>query len=272
MKYQLICIDVDGTLYNDAKIIPAANVAALARAHAAGMTICITTGRMYHYGDLYGSLLGIPTVTISSNGAYVRLKDQVLHHEPLGSAALMTLYRILGEHRLLTHYNEWNTLLSEGDIGDGNGYLAANRKLPPEKRIEIILRPDLRSLMEERGDRVLKSISFGDRDALSRARKALETHSAFDVVSSAPGNIEVFRKGVSKARGIEQLARHLAIPREAILAIGDGENDISMLTYAGTGVAMGNATADVRAAADLVTATNNEAGLAQAVEKLCFGD
>ncbi len=67
--YKLICIDVDGTLYNDQKVIPTENITAIQEAAARGILVAITTGRMYHYGHLYGGMLGIDSLTIASNGA-----------------------------------------------------------------------------------------------------------------------------------------------------------------------------------------------------------
>jgi len=82
----------------------------------------------------------------------------------------------------------------------------------------------------------------------------------------SPNFADVFPTGGGKDRGIEALIRHLGIQREETIAFGDGENDISMLEYAGVGVAMGNASDKVKARADYVTSSVDEDGVARAVE------
>ena len=82
----------------------------------------------------------------------------------------------------------------------------------------------------------------------------------------SPNFADVFPAGGGKDRGIEAICRHLGIAREETIAFGDGENDISMLEYAGVGVAMGNSSDRVKASADYVTASVDEDGVARAVE------
>lgn len=76
--------------------------------------------------------------------------------------------------------------------------------------------------------------------------------------------------GSTKREGVERLAKMLGVKREEIVAFGDNSNDIGMLQWAGTGVAVGNAAESVQAAADMVTARNDEGGFAKALEKILF--
>ena len=78
-------------------------------------------------------------------------------------------------------------------------------------------------------------------------------------------------KGVTKAYGIQLLAQELGIEQAEVMAIGDEENDLSMIAYAGVGVAMGNAISAVKEAADVVTATNEEDGVAKIVSEYVLG-
>ena len=271
-KYKLICIDVDGTLYNDQKIIPQENIKAIQEAAAKGILIAITTGRMYHYGHLYGGMLGVDTLTIASNGAFVKYQGQVLNHQSLSLEDMLFIREKIDRYGLFAHYNTWNALLCRGDIGDGNGYLAANMKLPEDRRIEIVVTEDLEAEFRKREDEFLKAIvlSRGDHAALKGLREEFRDHPRLTVVASSKDNIEIFRKDVSKARGIETLIRTLGIEKEQVMAIGDEENDLPMIRYAGLGVAMGNASREVKDAADYITETNNLAGVAKAIRKFCL--
>jgi len=270
-KIKLICIDVDGTLYNDDKNIPEENIKAIQKAHEKGIQIAITTGRMFNYGKLYGGLLGVPTLTIASNGAFVKYKDQILNHQSISSTDLPFMISAVKNSGLFAHFNAWNTLLCEGDLGDGNGYVKANGLLPDGDRIEMIVTEDLEKSLRDTGN-ILKAIVFskGDQEALLKLRKVFENHPTLQTVSSSKHNLEIFRKDVSKAVGIEKLMEHLGIRQEEVMAIGDEENDLPMISFAGLGIAMGNASQAVKEAASYITATNNEAGVAKAIEKFCL--
>ena len=85
-------------------------------------------------------------------------------------------------------------------------------------------------------------------------------------MKSAPYYFEVLNKEASKGAAVANLAQHLGIDQDEIMAIGDNENDLSMIEYAGFGVAMGNAVPLVKEAANVVTKTNEEHGVAEAIK------
>jgi len=89
----------------------------------------------------------------------------------------------------------------------------------------------------------------------------------FHTIRSQPILFEILPKGVNKASGLKALAEHLGIPREQIMAIGDENNDIEMIEYAGLGVAMGNAPDSIKALADVTTTSNEEDGVATAIKR-----
>ena len=89
----------------------------------------------------------------------------------------------------------------------------------------------------------------------------------FSVYRSDPYFLEILPRGIDKGQSLERLLEHLGLPREALIACGDGYNDLSMIQYAGLGVAMENAVLPVRKEADYVTASNNEDGVAEVIEK-----
>jgi Cof subfamily protein (haloacid dehalogenase superfamily) len=87
------------------------------------------------------------------------------------------------------------------------------------------------------------------------------------VVKSAPYFLEVLNKQAHKGAAVKNLAEHLGIKQEEVMAIGDNENDLTMVEYAGIGVAMANATENVKNAADVLTASNEEDGVAEVINK-----
>lgn len=271
-KYKMICIDVDGTLYNDDKIIPLENIKAIQEAASKGIQTVITTGRMLNYGYLYGEMLGVDTLTIAANGAYVKYGEEVVLHENLPLEDALLIMRKLEKYNLFSHYYGKNLLLCKGDLGDGNGYVYANTQLPEDKKFEIVVTDNLEKELYKRENDILKALIFskGDLELLKKVREEFKDLPQFEVVSSSKYNIEILKSGVSKARGIEMLINRLGIAKEEVIAIGDEENDLPMIRYVGMGVAMGNATMAVKKAAKMITETNNDAGVAKAIRALCL--
>jgi hypothetical protein len=105
---------------------------------------------------------------------------------------------------------------------------------------------------------------FTDRE---KVRKFLLSNPAIDVVSGGYNNLEFTRAGVNKGVGLHRLAEILGVDPAATMAIGDTENDLSIIRAAGIGVAMGNATDAVKAQADYITSSNEEDGVACAIDR-----
>lgn len=110
-----------------------------------------------------------------------------------------------------------------------------------------------------------------DLDGREVLRKELMAIPELSISSSVYNNLEVNAKGADKGAALLWLADYLGIDREETMSFGDGENDIPMIKAAGIGVAMGNALDTVKAAADTVTLTNDEDGVAAAIRKFIFG-
>lgn len=115
-----------------------------------------------------------------------------------------------------------------------------------------------------------KILLMGDEEQLSEFETFIpqEWRDEFYVVRSQKYLVEVLKKGVNKAFGLEKLAAKLNIKPSEIAAIGDAANDIEMLEYAGLAIAMGNASKEVKAIADIVTDTNENNGVIKAIDKL----
>ena len=102
-------------------------------------------------------------------------------------------------------------------------------------------------------------------------RSAMEKIDGLEINSSWWDNLEMLEAGVHKGAAVRALAERLNLPMEQVMAIGDNENDLSMFEVAGLSVAMGNGTDRAKESADWVTLTNEEDGVAHAIEKAVFG-
>ncbi|MCR5743434.1 MAG: Cof-type HAD-IIB family hydrolase [Lachnospiraceae bacterium] len=260
MNYKMIAMDLDDTLTTSEKVISPKTYARLMEAQEKGMIIVLASGRtvigMSKLADelkldKYGGYV------LAFNGARIinwRTKEEV-YTLPVPSGSLSAIFDLCEEHKmpLLTHEND-HLVVEEPE----NPYIIAEAKINqmPIQKID-----SFRSYIDFP---VYKFIAVGDGDYLATKepilREALAP--ACDVYRSTPYFMEIVASGIDKGEGLKRLAGICNIPMSEVVACGDGYNDIGMIRAAGLGVAMKNALPDVRAAADYITASNDEDGIA----------
>lgn len=259
-KYDLVAIDVDGTLVDSQNNISAAVETALRDARAAGVEVVLVSGRPQVAAYPIFKRLGLTLPLVSSGGAYVvdTATGAVIAQfvpSPADMRAAVALARKAG---LSTIYQMSDEMYFEGD---------------PE--ILEVLRSAVRLPIERVDDGLvicpepLKITVCGPRAELDRIEEEINRLiPSLSTVLSGPQYLEVTAQGVSKGEALLRVADHLHVPLERIMVIGDAHNDISMFEVAGLSVAMGNSPADVQAAADVVAPTLEEDGVAWALRKL----
>ena len=127
--------------------------------------------------------------------------------------------------------------------------------------------------MKENKDNLLKFVGISiSSKKIDRVKEVLRKIDNVEVVSSTKFNCEIMIKGSSKGEAVRIMAEKYKIKQEEVMCIGDNENDLSMLQYAGCAVAMGNGPKEVKEIADYITASNNNCGVAQAIEKFILMD
>lgn len=270
MKFKLLCIDMDGTLLNSKKEITEKNKQYLRKAQEAGVKVVISTGRLFTSADYYADLVGIKAPIISANGAFIREKDEnkVIYKSLLGKDNCEIILKVLKKYDLIPNFHTSNAIFTEGSNPHIQMYLKTNEDHPADKRIEIQTVIDWSQVFESYKEELLKCIAIDmDYEKIAKAKEELSAVEQLEVVSSSSNNFEVMCSGVSKGRGVEILAAYYNIKREEIICIGDNENDASMIAYAGLGVAMGNADEEIKTMAQYVTASNDEDGVAEVIEK-----
>jgi len=274
-RIQLLAVDLDGTLVINEDEISAPTRAALHRVREAGVEVAIATGRRYRKTQGPIDTLGLPVPSVCLGGALVKGADgRTLHAQPFEASefrAVASLFRELGHavvaqrdsdrdggaDFLLDESVPWNS--PTRDYHDRNAKFAEPApRLPDQQR-----------------DDVLVVGTFGGLAELQRLER--ELHRVYAEAFSAhvmPGFFnegyycEVVPSRVSKWTGLQRLAGLLGIPRESICAVGDERNDLSMITGAGMGVAMGNACEELKRVADWVTGHHDEDGLVGVVERI----
>lgn len=274
---RLIALDMDGTLLlSDHRTLPQGNIEAIRRADAAGIRVCICTGRMLEDASDFIHRLGLPCMIIAANGA--RASDGPL---PEGHVLLRRSFTPSDAHRVLDALLPFGLMVNGFEDGlvstvqDGTGrvYHLVERGLMPVRYGEEALRAAAnRGLMKIFA--VGRGSGIGDDDdaRIASAREAVRAAlPQAQITSSAPGNLEIMPEGVSKGTALTAVASSMGLTRKNVMAVGDAANDLSMLEVAAYSVAMGNATREVLAACRYRTATNDELGVAKIIDRVLDG-
>ncbi len=271
LKYKLICIDMDGTLLSDKHEVPELNKEMIKEATKQGVKIAITTGRIFTSAKRYSDLIGTDTPIIASNGAYIREKDkdEVIYESNLSKEQFYKILEVIKKYNLNVYFNTCDTMITESVIPDNHAYKTMDADLAEEYKIKFKENAEFDKVFDEFNGKILKAICIVDqnKEALNKAKEEMQKYDDLEVVSSWHNNFEVMPKGTSKGNAVKILAQMLGIDREEVICIGDSENDLSMIKYAGLGVAMGNALDIVKENADYITDTNSEAGVGKVIQK-----
>jgi Cof subfamily protein (haloacid dehalogenase superfamily) len=262
--YRLLAIDLDGTLLTPSphKIITPRTFDVLCHASATGMAIVIATGQMLQVLRAVCGDLPLTAPQIIENGALVVdiRSGTVLHEKLLPAEHILPALDTLRSFGLFRAYHTYERVYV-----DYNTPRARNWYRPPVPPVVEV--EDVASLYPQM---CIKVAGIGEESTLREKRMELEhifagklyvTQSSFDLV-------EFLHPEVSKVNALKAIAADLGVAPEEIVAIGDNHNDIGMLRFAGLGVAMGNAHDEVKAAADYVTLSNSDEGVAAVIEKL----
>ena len=271
----IIALDLDGTLLNSDKELSPGNRAALERAAEAGYEIVPTTGRFY--GGMPQVIRELPFVryVITINGAEVadRRTGEVMYRAEIPWQQAVELMAWLDTMPVIydcyMDNGGWMSVALKEKIDetvDSPHY----RKMLHELRRPV---EELKSFLTQRGQDVQK-VQFFTRDLPLRQellRVIPEKFPGLVTSSSQPQNVEINERRANKGDALLALAARLDLPASATIAFGDGGNDLSMICKAGVGIAMDNAEAEVKAAADWITLSCDEDGVARGIEKFCFG-
>ena len=271
MDIKLILLDLDGTLLDSGKNLPEANRRALEAAAAKGVVVVPASGRLYD--GMPEAVKAMPFVryAVGANGAqiYDVQARQVLRRAEIPFDLAQRIYDYLDTLPVI-----YDCYL------DGKGYIDARHyalidEFIPDPAVNRMARSlrgpvdDFRGFIAAQG-RPMQKIQMFFKDMDRRARELENLARLFPEVivsSSITNNIELNIRGATKGEALRFLCRHLDIDPRQAMAFGDRSNDLSMIQAAGLGVAMGNANGELLSAADYVTATNDQAGVAQALER-----
>ena len=273
MEIRLIALDLDGTLLNSAKKITDHTLNVLERAAKKGLYIVPSTGR---------SVSGIPNIltdlsfihyALTLNGAVVvNIKTKEIIHE-----CVYTFDEALYLWDLIQKYDALPDCSINGELYmEQQTFLKLPDYTNDPKRIILMKQTrketdNIRKmLLQENAASAKMNLLFADSGIRQKARQELEQLPFVDVSSSLDSNLELNRKGGNKGNGLKKLTEHLGLRMDEVMACGDSDNDITMIEAAGLGIAMANAVPKILNIANAVTLSNDEDGVAYAIEKWVF--
>lgn len=276
LKYKMLVADMDYTLLNKEKKVSERNREAVKRAMEKGVHVVVATGRIYTSARVYAKLLGVNTPIIASNGAIIREAafesptdtEKTVYKHLLPREAVLEMIRLSHKYGLFCHFFTEDTIIAEKLVNVSLRYTEWNKYLGEEDKVKIRIVDDLEKALTEWKLEPLKAVVVDeDSDKIQAIRNDIVKTGIVTVSQSLKNNLEVMDKDVSKGNAVKILAQMFNFKREEIIAIGDNENDLSMIEYAGLGISMGNGEEVLKNAADYITGDYNEDGVAQAIEK-----
>lgn len=255
----LIVLDLDGTLLTDEKAISERTKKTLMHLKENGHEVMIATGRPYRSSEMYYHELGLQTPIVNFNGAFVhhpRNKSWGTYHSPMDMKVAKEIVEALQNfqfHNIIAeiqddvyfHYHD-EKLINLMQVGSPKVTTGDLRNFLTASPTSMLIHTD-----QQHVDDIRQHLSDVHAEVIDHRRWADPFHV-----------IEMVKTGLNKAVGIKRVAQHLNVPVERIIAFGDEDNDLEMLEYAGTGVAMGNAIDQLKNVANEVTLTNEEDGIA----------
>ena len=284
--YKMIFLDLDGTLLNDCKEISEENINLIKRAYNEKGIICVfATGRPLEYVDKICNSYDrfFANYIIANNGAIIRdnKNGEVIYKVSITNAQLLDLKNIFLEENAdyMIVYTDKQQILREARTAEAlkDSAIIVNKKDSELKHIEDTIKknPNLSSLLCMIGGETsaleniisrlqeIKGLETPGIGNYSHKTKTYAFESKF---------IDVMKKGCSKKNAIYYLADKLKIKKEEIIVMGDGSNDLSMFECAGLKIAMENANEKLKEKADFITASNNDNGVAKAIQKFVFNE
>lgn len=271
MTYDLIAIDIDGTLVPENKIIAEPVKIAIQRLISLGKKVVLCTGRPVPGAKPYIKELGLNKTgdyMITYHGALVQRAD--------------TLENILHHQLTFEDFFFFKSWLQKDDLKiqavNNHGVFSYSKDLDYYQLMEAYYNnlPLYIREMHEIDQNIAFSKFFigGSEETIRKMNHKLAINLAtnYTILASGPNSIEILNKKASKGKALAELANRLNIAQNRVMAIGDSGNDIDMVDYAGCGIAMGNAVSEVKAVANYVTDHVDSHGVATAINQHFFND
>jgi Cof subfamily protein (haloacid dehalogenase superfamily) len=269
MNYRLLAVDLDGTLLSDQETISDKNLNSLKKADKKGVQVVITTGRSYNSAHRYIHALGMAHPTITYNGAVITKETEVMKRVALNNRIIGDLIKLLKDMSYPPiiylpdnkKYYETFGRYSEDFLSFSKGF---ENDLVKVDNLAARTWEDVIRISVVTGKHDVTLLHAELKHRFGRDIRTVDTYfPAWNFWL-----FEILHTQCSKSKGLEYLCEEYGISQQEVIAVGDNNNDIDMINWAGLGCAMKNGLDAVIMEADYVTEkTNNEDGVAEVIER-----
>ncbi|HGI4368310.1 TPA: HAD-IIB family hydrolase [Streptococcus agalactiae] len=273
MAIKAVFFDIDGTLLNDRKNVQKSTIKAIRNLKDQGILVGLATGRGPSFVQPFLENLGLD-FAVTYNGQYIYSRSEIIYTNQLSKTTVYRLIRYAGARRREISLGTASGLLGSGIIGLGTSRLGQIvSSLVPRKWAKAIERSfkhfirrikpqNIDSLMIILREPIYQVVLVATEDESERIQKQFPR---VKLTRSSPYSMDVISEEQSKVKGIERVGQRYGFDLSEVIAFGDSDNDIEMLSQVGIGVAMGNASQQVKENARYTTADNNDDGISKAL-------
>lgn len=273
MAIKAVFFDIDGTLLNDRKNVQKSTIKAIRNLKDQGILVGLATGRGPSFVQPFLENLGLD-FAVTYNGQYIYSRSEIIYTNQLSKTTVYRLIRYAGARRREISLGTASGLLGSGIIGLGTSRLVQIvSSLVPRKWAKAIERSfkhfirrikpqNIDSLMVILREPIYQVVLVATEGESERIQKQFPR---VKLTRSSPYSMDVISEGQSKVKGIERVGQCYGFDLSEVIAFGDSDNDIEMLSQVGIGVAMGNASQQVKENARYTTADNNDDGISKAL-------
>lgn len=264
MKYKLVALDIDGTLINKDRQITPRTKEAIKNIRQSGVEVTLCTGRMLAATKPFAEELELTLPIITYNGGLVTKHrgEKIVYQCSLAKDSAGEIIKGARKEDFAIHYYYDDRLLVE-EITKGSQMYAEYSGVPLEKVNDLLNLPF----------DPLKLLLIGETENLQKFERQCKSKLGDEIyiTRSWPIFLEFLDPEANKGRGLKELTEYMGIEKNQVISIGDNYNDLAMFKHSGVKIAMGNAEEVLKKEADFITGTNEEDGVAQALEKLLEG-
>lgn len=266
--YKLVATDLDGTLVTDEKELTKKTVEVIKEASKKGVKIMISSGRSFYRLEKFIDALDLRKenqCTICFNGGMIveNTTKEMIYSKNLDSEEVEELIQLGKALRLpiMIYTRDAHYVETIPEV------VRKNTKNLKGMNLKVV---NFNQINFNKPENYIYKVCFIDKpEKIIEKRKQIseEILKKYEITSSVPEYLEIVKKGIKKSEAIKVVMEKYDIKQDEVMAIGDGENDIEMLDFAGLGIAMENASDFVKGFANDVTTSNNHDGVANAIEK-----
>lgn len=271
MNYKLVAVDCDNTLLNSEGYITDENKETIQYLKSKGVEFIVATGRNDILAADYVEELEINAPIIGCNGASIRnLKEnKTLSYTPIPKQSVKDVFDYLSKNNI--PFRAFS--MKKGYSNDKKSIdeilkqllVKYTKILKTTMPYEYVEDP---SVLAEKEELVKIVVVNNDPEYIKKYQSEIKAISGIDICRSARNCLDIIASGVSKGNALKTYADILKIDKSEIISFGDSENDLSMIQYAGIGVAMENGEESLKSASDMITLTNDESGVSKALKKI----